>query len=244
MGIGPATIKSKSELVQPSKRIGYLYNVEPSGLFPKEQAHSSKAAGRLGVTCVPSICLTQSCARPVAKNCGNRAGEAPLFCHHAAREAASRRPAAAPRIQTPGGTKMKMLVTAASLAGLMTVPAMAQDAVQHAQEAPVVEAVEKKSAATFSGDVSAKELLSENVVNAANESIGDINDVLIGHDGRVAAVIVGVGGFLGMGEKDVALPYDQLTFSKDGNNNLIVGTSATKESLETAPEYSRSGDRS
>jgi hypothetical protein len=48
MGIGPATIKSKSELVQPSKRIGYLYNVEPSGLFPKEQAHSSRAAGRLG----------------------------------------------------------------------------------------------------------------------------------------------------------------------------------------------------
>ena len=40
-----------------------------------------------------------------------------------------------------------------------------------------------------------------------------------------------------MGEKDVALPYDQLTFSKDANNNLIVGTSATKESLETAPEY-------
>jgi hypothetical protein len=139
---------------------------------------------------------------------------------------------------------MKMLVTAASLAALMTVPALAQDAVQRAQEVPVVEAVEKKSAATFSGDVSAKELLSENVVNAANESIGDINDVLIGHDGKVAAVIVGVGGFLGMGEKDVALPYDQLTFSKDGNNNLIVGTSATKESLEDAPEYSRSGDRS
>jgi hypothetical protein len=139
---------------------------------------------------------------------------------------------------------MKMLVTAASLAALVTVPAMAQDAVQRAQEVPVVEAVEKKSAATFSGDVSAKELLSENVVNAANESIGDINDVLIGHDGKVAAVIVGVGGFLGMGEKDVALPYDQLTFSKDGNNNLIVGTSATKESLEDAPEYSRSGDRS
>ena len=138
---------------------------------------------------------------------------------------------------------MKMLVTAASLAALMTVPAIAQDAVQRAQEAPAVEAVEKKSAATFSGDVSAKELLSENVVNAANESIGDINDVLIGHDGKVAAVIVGVGGFLGMGEKDVALPYDQLTFAKDTNNNLIVGTSATKESLETAPEYRKLGDR-
>ena len=47
MGIGPATIKSKSELVQPSKRIGYLYNVEPSGLFPKEQAHSSSGCRTL-----------------------------------------------------------------------------------------------------------------------------------------------------------------------------------------------------
>jgi hypothetical protein len=139
---------------------------------------------------------------------------------------------------------MKTIVTAASLAVLMTVPVIAQDAVQRAQEAPAVEVVEKNSAATFSGDVSAKELLAENVVNAANESIGDINDVLIGPDGKVVAVIVGVGGFLGMGEKDVALPYDQLTFSKDGNNTLIVGTSATKESLETAPEYSRPADRS
>ena len=139
---------------------------------------------------------------------------------------------------------MKKLVTVASLAALMAVPAMAQDAAQRAQEAPAVEAVEKKSAVKFSGDVSAKELLSENIVNATNESIGDINDVLIGQHGKVAAVIVGVGGLLGMGEKDVALPYDQLTFSKDGNDNLIVGTSATKESLEAAPEYSRSGDRS
>ena len=139
---------------------------------------------------------------------------------------------------------MKKLVTVASLAALMAVPAMAQDAAQRAQEAPAVEAVEKKSAVKFSGDVSAKELLSENIVNATNESIGDINDVVIGQDGKVAAVIVGVGGVLGMGEQDVALPYDQLTFSKDGNDNLIVGTSATKESLEAAPEYSRSGGRS
>ena len=40
MGIGPATIKSKSELVQPSKRFGYLYNVVIRALFPKEHAHS------------------------------------------------------------------------------------------------------------------------------------------------------------------------------------------------------------
>ena len=45
MGIGPATIKSKSELVQPSNRIGYLYNVEPRGLFPTEQASLKSPCG-------------------------------------------------------------------------------------------------------------------------------------------------------------------------------------------------------
>ena len=51
MGIGPATIKSKSELVQPSKRIGYLYNAGPGGLFPKDQAHSWSAPDGWGHLC-------------------------------------------------------------------------------------------------------------------------------------------------------------------------------------------------
>jgi len=50
-------------------------------------------------------------------------------------------------------------------------------------------------------------------------------------------VIVGVGGFLGLGEKDVALPFDQLTIARDADNKLVVTSSATKESLEAAPEY-------
>lgn len=66
MGIGPATIKSKSKLVQASTRIGYLYNVEPSGLFPKEQAHSSRAAGRLGGTRVP-VDLLNAIVRPLGR---------------------------------------------------------------------------------------------------------------------------------------------------------------------------------
>jgi sporulation protein YlmC with PRC-barrel domain len=139
---------------------------------------------------------------------------------------------------------MKQLFTAVSLAVLIAIPAVAQDAAAPgAQRAPAIEAVEKQKAVSFSGDVSAKALLDENVMNSANENIGDINDILIDREGKVAAVIVGVGGFLGMGEKDVALPYDQLTFGKDDNNELVIGTSATKESLESAPEYSKRGDR-
>ena len=134
---------------------------------------------------------------------------------------------------------MKLLATAA-LVALMALPVLAQDA-----SAPAVEkAPAEKSAALDASDVSAKALLNESVKNAANETIGDINDVLISGDGKVSAVIVGVGGFLGMGEKNVALPFDQLVFAKDVGDDLVVTTSATKESLETAPEYIKPEDRS
>ena len=135
---------------------------------------------------------------------------------------------------------MEKLLATASVVALMALPALAQDV-----PAPAVEkAPAEKSAGLHAGDVSAKALLNESVKNAANETIGDINDVLIGGDGKVAAVIVGVGGFLDMGEKNVALPYDQLVFAKDVGDDLVVTTSATKESLETAPEYIKPEDRS
>jgi sporulation protein YlmC with PRC-barrel domain len=137
---------------------------------------------------------------------------------------------------------MKLLCTAAFLAILLVIPAAAQDTAPPAQGGPAIEVVEKRTAVPFSGDVSAKELLDAAVVNSAHETVGDINDVLIDRDGKIAAVIVGVGGFLGMGEKDVALPYDQLTFAKDATSKLVVGTSTTKESLQVAPEYVAPGD--
>jgi hypothetical protein len=112
---------------------------------------------------------------------------------------------------------MKKLLATAALVALMALPVLAQDA-----PAPAVEkAPAEKSAALDASDVSAKALLTESVKNAANETIGDINDVLISGDGKVAAVIVGVGGFLGMGEKNVALPYDQLVFAKDIGDSRI-----------------------
>jgi len=135
---------------------------------------------------------------------------------------------------------MEKLLATAALVALMALPVLAQDAPEPAVE----KAPAERSATLDASDVSAKALLNESVKNAANETIGDINDVLISGDGKVAAVIVGVGGFLGMGEKNVALPYDQLVFAKDVGDDLVVTTSATKESLETAPEYIKPEDRS
>ena len=88
-------------------------------------------------------------------------------------------------------------------------------------------------------EVAASDLLSQKVKNPANETVGDINDLSIGSDGKIAAVIIGVGGFLGMGEKNVSLPYDQLTFSRDANGYLVVTANITKESLQSAPEWKK-----
>ena len=79
-----------------------------------------------------------------------------------------------------------------------------------------------------------------------SEKIGaglEAGNSLIDSKGNVAAVIVGVGGFLGMGEKDVALTFDQLSFATDNNDPLVVKTNATKESLQAAPQYTKPDKR-
>ena len=134
---------------------------------------------------------------------------------------------------------MKKFATALSLAALLAVPAFAQETT--APKNDPAAAVEKTT--NYSGQISASELLNENVVNDANEKVGDINDVLIDSKGKVAAVIVGVGGFLGMGEKDVALTFDQLSFATDSNDPLVVKTNATKESLQAAPQHTKPDKR-
>jgi len=88
-------------------------------------------------------------------------------------------------------------------------------------------------------EVAASDLLNQKVKNSANETVGDINDLSIGSDGKIAAVIIGVGGFLGMGEKNVQLPYEQLTFSRDAGGYLVVTANITKESLQSAPEWKK-----
>ena len=127
-----------------------------------------------------------------------------------------------------------------SLAGLLAVPAIAQDTTPApTNKAPPAATQPDKSADAkmAAGQISASKLLNESVLNQANESIGDINDVILDNSGKVASVIVGVGGFLGMGEKDVALSFDQLSFATDNDGDLTVTTNATKESLQAAPQY-------
>jgi len=85
----------------------------------------------------------------------------------------------------------------------------------------------------------ASNLVGQAVMNADNEPIGDINDIVTGEDGRVVAVLIGVGGFLGLGEKDVAVRYEDLTFSRAEDQTVRVTTILSSAMLDAAPDYAR-----
>jgi sporulation protein YlmC with PRC-barrel domain len=92
-------------------------------------------------------------------------------------------------------------------------------------------------------EMRASKLIGNSVKNEANETIGSINEIVLGKDGKVAAVIVGVGGFLGIGEREVAVNFDSLKLSRDTSNNLVVMMNATKDSLKAAPAWTWSNER-
>ena len=141
---------------------------------------------------------------------------------------------------------MKTILTTASVIALMAGPAFAQDTTMPKPNNPPAAQNEMAPAKTaaYTGDMSVNELINKSVKNGAGETVGDINDIRIGSDGNIAAVVVGVGGFLGLGEKNVALPYEQLSFTRDGDGGLLVTANVTKDSLQTAPEWKKPEDRS
>jgi sporulation protein YlmC with PRC-barrel domain len=68
------------------------------------------------------------------------------------------------------------------------------------------------SDSSFKGDWRASKVVGLSVYNANNESIGSINDLLTDKSGNIKAVVIGVGGFLGMGSQLVAVPFDRIKF--------------------------------
>jgi sporulation protein YlmC with PRC-barrel domain len=76
------------------------------------------------------------------------------------------------------------------------------------------------------------------VRNAQNEDLGDINDIVMdSSNGNPKAVIIGVGGFLGLGEKNVAVPFNALTFTQGNDGTRVARLDTTKDALQNAPTY-------
>ncbi|MBL3556633.1 MULTISPECIES: PRC-barrel domain-containing protein [Marinobacter] len=84
----------------------------------------------------------------------------------------------------------------------------------------------------------ASELIGTDLKTSGDESVGEIGDLIIDQNGQVVAVVVSVGGFLGMGEKHVAINWDdvQMSSSPDGQDLRV---DITREELESAPGYEK-----
>jgi sporulation protein YlmC with PRC-barrel domain len=82
-------------------------------------------------------------------------------------------------------------------------------------------------------DMTAGELIGKDVVNTAGETIGEITDLVISEEKAVHALI-SVGGFLGIGDKDVAVPLEDLQVGED---EAVLTSGLTKEALEQLPDY-------
>jgi len=86
--------------------------------------------------------------------------------------------------------------------------------------------------------MTASDFIGKRVYTKAGEDIGEVNDLIVTDNGSVQAVILGVGGFLGLGEKDVAVTMRSIEIQSDGNTARLV-VDASKDQLTNAPGYDR-----
>jgi len=82
----------------------------------------------------------------------------------------------------------------------------------------------------------------QNVYDPKDTKIGEIMDVLVDKSGKVTSFIVGVGGFLGAGEKDVSVPFDAVRVTTKNNNRWYLVMNTTKDELKSAPGFTYDRD--
>ena len=141
---------------------------------------------------------------------------------------------------------IKHTLTAAALAVVLATPAFAQ------QDKPINKSGTTQSMPTQSTadhasfvqtqhatDWRGSKLMGATIYGPDNASIGNVNDVLVDNTGKIRAVVIGVGGFLGVGEKDVAVPFDALNISRKPESSSIdkITVSYSKDDLKAAPKF-------
>ena len=163
-------------------------------------------------------------------------------------------------------TKMQKILLTASLTGALALPlaALAQQSGPSGGAAAVIPmpmepvAAPEFLAAPSAGAVAATELTGADVYVAEGapaetpvatirkdwETAGAVSDLMINSEGRVEAVLIDVGGFLGLGEKTVALPISALDVVRDGDSDdWIVIFPGGRQMLDAAPHFEREKQR-
>jgi sporulation protein YlmC with PRC-barrel domain len=150
----------------------------------------------------------------------------------------------------------KITVSTMALMAALSLPAAAiaqtndnQQQVPQAQTNEQTQAVQKTGKVNVKGLIMmqdqntflASDLTGVTVYSPQDESIGDVNDVIVSRDGKVDGIIVGVGGFLGVGEKDVAIAMNQVKMM-DTDTGVKLVLDMSKDQLAAAPEFKSKTD--
>jgi sporulation protein YlmC with PRC-barrel domain len=143
---------------------------------------------------------------------------------------------------------MKNFVAAALLSvAVIGGPAYAQTAQPADRAAPAAMNSPSGSKMMLKGNWRASKLMGLDVYNEANEKLGDVNELILDKHGKINAVVIGVGGFLGMGEHDIAVTMDKLKFVEEpvrtSSTAPATGTRDTTTGAATAPANSTSTAR-
>jgi sporulation protein YlmC with PRC-barrel domain len=159
----------------------------------------------------------------------------------------------------------KQLAAGLVATALLSAPALAQapapggkDTAPAGQSAPKADTSAQPTQTQSSNEWRASKVIGLYVYNDANERLGSINDLLTDSSGKIVKAVIGVGGFLGIGESDIAVNFDQLKFSNEpmrttstspggggtgaGGGGTVgtsgtTGTSATKSSVN--PDHAK-----
>jgi sporulation protein YlmC with PRC-barrel domain len=111
---------------------------------------------------------------------------------------------------------MKTLLAISMLGvALLSGPALAQNPQPADRPAAANPAPSDANKMMLKGHWRASKLMGLDVYNQNNEKLGDVNELILDKNGKVAAVVIGVGGFLGMGEHDIAVSLDKLKFVEE-----------------------------
>lgn len=126
---------------------------------------------------------------------------------------------------------MRKTLMIAATAFLIAANAQAQDS--------SVEFIAKQEA----GEHLASRIVGTTVMNPGGETLGGVNDLIVDGSGQVKGVVIGIGGFLGIAQKNVAVAYDSLTSKTESDGKTVMILEATKETLQKAPDFLTADDK-
>jgi hypothetical protein len=153
---------------------------------------------------------------------------------------------------------MKHTLTAAALAVALATPAFAHTSAPSTSAPSAVTPSQSDIQKTTNPDLSSttasdanfistqqstdwrgSKLIGATIYGSDNASIGEVNDLVLASDGKVNGVVIGVGGFLGVGAKNVAVPFDKLNVTRKPNSATIdkITVAFSKDELKNAPTF-------